>query len=81
MAYYSLVVYAPDEVTLPEYRLVLDQGVNAFNLVLDRPDEFSYALTEVGVQIKQMHSLDGQEDWDASLLQAATDGGASSEGS
>ena len=80
-ALYSCIAFSPDEVELPEYRLVLDPGINAFTLLLSNADEFSYALANVGVQIKQLHLLDEPEDWDASLLQAATDGADSADGS
>lgn len=56
--YYSFVVLATDEVTLPEYHLVLDRGVNVFTVTLEDVGSFRQALHEANVVVRQLNRLD-----------------------
>lgn len=61
MSFYSFVVQAPGEVEIPEHRVFLDRGQNAFNALIDDLDEFLATLKSSGVTITKMHCLDEHE--------------------
>lgn len=56
--YYSFVVWATDEVTLPEYHLVLDRGLNVFTATLEDVGAFRVLLHEANVVVRQVNLLD-----------------------
>lgn len=62
MAYYSFVVVAPRPVGLTKPLLLLDAGVNTFNVVVDDVEELRGFLESEGVQIRQMNRLDAFEE-------------------
>jgi hypothetical protein len=62
--FYSFVVHALRELVLPEHRLVLDPGMNAFNLIVPNVDEFLRTLADMDVTVKRVHPLDVQEEFD-----------------
>jgi len=58
MAFYSFVVFAPSEVQFPSLRLLLEPGVNTFNVTVRDIDEFTRALADSGVRVIREHRLD-----------------------
>lgn len=61
--YYSFVVFNPQSfaVGFRDPLLVLDQGVDSFSTFVRDEADFLRQLEEAGIQIKQMHRLDGQD--------------------
>jgi hypothetical protein len=66
--FYSMVVDSPGVLGFPEYRLVLDEGFNAFNLVVNDLDEFQRKLISQGVTFKQINPLDGVPEGKSGIL-------------
>jgi hypothetical protein len=58
MAYYSLVVWTPTEIVIQARRVLLDPGVNTFNVEVDDIDELTAFLRESGARIVQCNTLD-----------------------
>jgi len=57
--FYSYVVFLPyDELPLPEAKVLLERGVNAFNAVISDPEAFDKNLAENGVRIIKKSCLD-----------------------
>jgi len=56
--YYSFVVFALDEVELPEYGIIIERGPNAFRACVSDIEAFKNHLTTQGVSIRQVNSLD-----------------------
>lgn len=56
--YFSLVVFAQDEVELPEYGIIIERGMNAFRACVSDIEAFKSHLTTQGVSIRQVNSLD-----------------------
>jgi hypothetical protein len=65
MGFYSFIVVAPGEVSLPEYLIYLDHGRNVFNATVDDIDEFRRRLSDQGVKILQENRLDQYDPLDA----------------
>ena len=61
MPFYSFAAYAPGEIWLPEHRLVLDRGNNAFTLLIEDVDTFRALLQEQGATVLQVNRLDEHE--------------------
>jgi hypothetical protein len=55
--FYSFVVVASAECSFQEHLLMLDPGVNTFNLSLDDVEAFKANLEEHGVEIRQCNDL------------------------
>ena len=63
--FYSFAVHTLREIMFPEYRLILDPGMNAFNLVVPDVDAFLASLAEAEVDVRQVNRLDFHEEFDA----------------
>jgi hypothetical protein len=61
MGYYSFIVQAPGEVILEKQRVILDQGMNAFNALIDDLDVFLVLLKKEGVSVTKVNRLDMHE--------------------
>jgi len=59
--HYSFVVRSEFEVDLPEYLLTIGEGVDTFHVVLlnESLEAFKSKLGGYGVQVLQVHQLDG----------------------
>jgi len=55
--FYSFVVWAVEEVPLPEHLLLLEPGMNAFNAQLEDLDGFIACLREAKVEVRQVNNL------------------------
>lgn len=58
MAYYSLVVWTPVEISIRERRLLLDPGTNTFPIELDDIDALTAFLAASGARVIQCNRLD-----------------------
>lgn len=58
MAYYSFVVIAPQPVGITKPMLMLDQGLNAFSVVVDDLDALLQRFKEEGIVVQQRNRLD-----------------------
>jgi hypothetical protein len=56
--FFSMVVDSPAVLGFSEYKLVLDEGINVFNLVVGNLEEFRSNLEGQGVVFKQLNRLD-----------------------
>jgi hypothetical protein len=59
--HYSFVVRSESEIDLPEYLLNIGEGVDTFHVVLlnESLEDFKAKLGGCGVQVLQVHQLDG----------------------
>ena len=55
--FYSFVAHASGEVVLAEYRVQLEPGMNAFNLLVPDLSAFLLLLGELGVTVQQVNRL------------------------
>lgn len=56
--FYAFVVHASEPASFPQYRLVLDPGIDVFNLLVEDLLAFEKTLAEAGVRIIQASRLD-----------------------
>ena len=61
MPHYSLVIWTPLEMPLPEHRILLDPGTNAVRLFVDDPGALKERLEAEGARVIQMHCLDNMD--------------------
>lgn len=57
----SFVVRSTREVPLPEHLLIIGEGVDAFNVVVDNLEAFQECLRLQGVEVLEVHQLDNLE--------------------
>jgi len=58
VAYYSFVVVAPQPIGITKPMLLMDTGVNVFNVVVDDLDDLLQKFKEEGVVVQKMNRLD-----------------------
>lgn len=56
--FYSFVVRSTREVPIPEHLLVIGEGIDTFNAIVENLEVFRERLRLEGVQILQVHQLD-----------------------
>jgi hypothetical protein len=61
VAYYSFVVTAPQPVGIPKPLLMLDKGLNVFNLLVDDLDTLLTQFKNEGVVVQKVNRLDAHE--------------------
>lgn len=59
--YYSFVVWAKEDVSLPEHLLVIGEGFDTFNATISDLPAFLAKLADKGVQVREVHKLDELE--------------------
>lgn len=58
MPYYSFKVRSKSELVLPKWTVVIGEGLDVFNLVIQDLPEFLTALKERGVEVLEVNQLD-----------------------
>ncbi len=61
MSYYSFVAYSRYPVSIPDPLILLGEGVNTFTAVTDDLEGLKSILEAEGVEIREVHRLDGLE--------------------
>lgn len=59
MSYYSFVAFSRCPVSIPDPLILLGEGVNTFTAVTDDLEGLKALLEAEGVQIREVHQLDG----------------------
>jgi hypothetical protein len=61
MPYFNFKVKSSEEVSIPNYRVVIGEGVDVFNLVVENLQDFLGELHNEGVEVLKVTQLDSLE--------------------